>query len=134
MSSARATASVPSRYQPSSVPIGEAVAEVVHARPGMIAGTPSDLGTSAEDMVDLLVQQSSAALRDEEVWAVARPEMRTPLGVAMSAVWVVGCKGTRRDLPNLVNRAVSNARLQVDIVTFKADRFGQKVRHRDQPE
>ena len=48
--------------------------EVVHARPRMIARTPqTDLTRQTpEDAVDVLMQQWSTALRNEEVWGAAR--------------------------------------------------------------
>ena len=51
--------------------------EVVHARSGAIARAPqTDLaGQAPEDTVDVLMQQSTTALGDEEVCAAARSEM-----------------------------------------------------------
>src|SRR5438445_808658 len=58
-------------------PDREPVPEVMHARPGVIprAAQASLTGQPPEDPVDVLVQQSTAALGDEEVRAAARAEM-----------------------------------------------------------
>src|SRR3954462_11553319 len=47
---------------------GEAVPEVVHARPVTIAGAPQPnlSGQAPEDAMDILVQQATALLGDEE--------------------------------------------------------------------
>jgi hypothetical protein len=52
----------------------ESVPEVVHARSRLIARTPqTDLTRQTpEDAVDVLMQQWSTALRNEEVWGAAR--------------------------------------------------------------
>jgi hypothetical protein len=54
-------------------PNGEAMPEVVHARPGMIAvaSQPDFSGQAPEDTMDVLVQQAATALCDEEGRAAA---------------------------------------------------------------
>lgn len=49
-------------------PNGEAMTEVVHARPGMIASAPQpDLaGQSPEDAMNVLVQQAASLLGNEK--------------------------------------------------------------------
>ena len=64
---------------------GEAMPEVVYARPGVIArASQTDLaGQAPEDAMHILVQQSTAALGHKEVRAAARSKMSiTPFGVA----------------------------------------------------
>jgi hypothetical protein len=114
------------------------MSEVVHARSGTIArAAQTDLaGQAPEDAVDVLMQQSTTALRDEEVCAAARSKMRiAPFGVAAE------CRAGRQmqrheaQFAELGQPDRQHARLQVDVVTLEADRLGQThARHRDQPE
>jgi hypothetical protein len=116
----------------------EAMPEVVHARSGAITKAPqTDLaGQAPEDTVDVLMQQSTTALGDEEVCAAARSEMcAAPVGVA--AERRAGCRMQRHEarLAELGQPDRQQAGLQVDVVTLEADRLGQThARHRDQPE
>ena len=84
--------------------------EAVDARSGTIVRAPQTnlAGQAPEETVNVLVQQSTASLRDEEVWAATGSEMR----IAWFGVAAERCAGrrmqrTRRDLPSLVNRTVS---------------------------
>ena len=66
-------------------PDREAMPEVVYARPGVIAGaSQTDLaGQAPENTMNILVQQSTAALGYKEMRAAARSEMSvTPIGIA----------------------------------------------------
>jgi hypothetical protein len=64
---------------------GEAMSEVMDARPGVVAGVAETnlAGQSPEYPMDILVQQSTTALGDKKVWAAARSEIGiAPFGVA----------------------------------------------------
>ena len=66
-------------------PDGEAMPKVVYTRPGVIArASQTDLaGQAPENTMNILVQQSTAALGHKEVRAAARSKMSiTPFGVA----------------------------------------------------
>jgi hypothetical protein len=66
-------------------PDSEAMPEVVYARPGVVArASQTDLaGQAPENTMNILVQQSTAALGHKEVRAAARSKMSiTPFGVA----------------------------------------------------
>jgi hypothetical protein len=66
-------------------PDSEAMSEVVYARPAVIAGaSQTDLaGQAPENTMDILVQQSTAALGYKEMRVPARSEMSiTPIGIA----------------------------------------------------
>src|SRR6266480_5425988 len=65
-------------------PDGEAMPEVVHPRPGVIAqASQTDLARQApENTMDILVQQSTAALGHKKMRAAARSKVNiTPFGV-----------------------------------------------------
>ncbi|NOJ50864.1 hypothetical protein [Bradyrhizobium archetypum] len=72
---------------------GEAVPEVVRAGPAMVAKASwADLvGQAPENTMNILVQQSAAALSHEEVRTAARPEVSIPpFGVAAESR--AGCR------------------------------------------
>lgn len=119
-------------------PDGEAVPEVVHARPGVIARTSQpDLARQApEDTMNILMQQSTTALGDKEVRATARSQMSiTPLGVAEQGLTGRRVQGHEARLAELALSNRQHALVEVDVAALQADRFGQaQTRHRDQPE
>ena len=86
--------------------------------------------------MDILVQQSTAALGDEEVWAAVRSEMSiTPFGVAAESRAGRRMQGHEARLAELGLSNRQHAFLQVDVAALEADRLGQThARHRDQPE
>ena len=72
---------IPAEQRPDS----EAMPEVVYARPGVIArASQTDLaGQAPENTMNILVQQSTAALGYKEMRAAARSEMNiTLIGIA----------------------------------------------------
>jgi hypothetical protein len=69
------------------------MSKVVHARSGTIARAPQTnlAGQTPENTMNVLVQQWTASLRDEEVWGAARCE----LSIAPFRVIAQRCTGRR---------------------------------------
>jgi hypothetical protein len=81
------------------------------------------------------MQQSAAALGDEEVRPAARSEVSiAPFGVAAESRAGRRMQGHEARLAKLGLSNRQNAVIQVDVVSLKTDCFGQtQPRHRNQP-
>jgi hypothetical protein len=91
-------------------PDGEAMPKIVYARPGVIARAPqADLaGQAPENTMNILVQQSTAALGYEEAWAAARSKMSVaPFGVTEQSFAGRPMQGHEARLAELACRTVS---------------------------
>ena len=117
---------------------GEAVPEVVHTWPSMIARAPQpDLsGQTPEDAMDVLVQQTAALLGDEEGRAAAWSEMRiAPVGVAVQRCARRRMQWNEPRFSKLGQPDRQHARVEVDFVTVEPHCLGQThAGHRDQSE
>ena len=104
-------------------PDGEAMPEVVHPRPGVIVRpSQTDLaGQLPENPMNILVQQSAAALGHKEVWAAARSKMSiTPLGVAEQSFARRPMQWHEARLAELALPNRQHALVEVDIAALEA--------------
>ena len=112
--------------------------EVVHPRPGVIArASQTDLARQApENTMDILVQQSTAALGHKKMRAAARSKVNiTPFGVAEQSFAGRPMQGHEARLAELALSNRQRAFVEVDVATLKPDGLGQPhACHRDQPE
>src|SRR5665811_2080700 len=86
--------------------------------------------------MDILVQQSAAALGDKEVWTAARSEMSiAPFGVAEQSFARRPMQGHEARLAELALSNRQHTLVEVDVAALEPDRLGQThACHRDQPE
>src|SRR6478735_1909344 len=86
--------------------------------------------------MNILVQQSAAALSHEEVRTAAQPEVSIPpFGVAAESRTGCWMQGHEARFAELALSDCEHAFLEIDIGTLKPDRLGQThARHCDQAE
>ena len=119
-------------------PDGEAMPEVVYARPGVVAraSQPDIAGQAPENTMNILVQQSTAVLGYKEMRATTRSQMSiAPCGIAEQGFAGRPMLGYEARLTELALSNRQHALVEVDVAALKADRLGQtRACHRDQAE